>query len=81
MVAIDDSLSMKENGSGNLALQALATLSRALSQLEVGELAIMSFGEQVKLLHGFEETFNDEAGMIFSPFISFVPFRFFLLCV
>jgi midasin (ATPase involved in ribosome maturation) len=81
MIAIDDSASMKSNGAGRLALEALTVLSRALSQLEVlfsfcfsgfrscttllthfhsvlhqvGELSVVSFGEQVRLLHSFDK--------------------------
>lgn len=35
MVAIDDSGSMRENGAGRMALEALVLLCKALTQLEV----------------------------------------------
>jgi len=62
MVAIDDSLSMKENGSGRLALEALTVICRALTQIEVGELAVVSFGDAVQLVHPFDKQFSDESG-------------------
>jgi midasin len=55
MIAIDDSASMRSNEGGRLALEAMTVLCRALTQLEVGELAVVSFGEQVKLLHSFNK--------------------------
>ena len=33
---------------GRLALEAVTVLSRALTQIECGELAIVSFGDEVK---------------------------------
>jgi len=62
MIAIDNSASMKANGGGRLALEALTVLTRALSQLEVGELGVVSFGEQVDLLHPFDQPFTSESG-------------------
>lgn len=62
MLAIDDSESMADNNAGQLACEALTMISKALSQLEVGELAILSFGEIVRLLHPFEQPFSDQIG-------------------
>ncbi|KAF9140977.1 AAA ATPase midasin [Mortierella sp. GBA39] len=62
MIAIDDSTSMSESHSVQLAYEALALISKALSQLEVGEIGIMSFGERVDLLHPFDQPFTGEAG-------------------
>ncbi len=62
MIAIDDSASMKSNESGRLALEAMTVLCRALTQLEVGELAVMSFGETIKLLHSFNKPFTADSG-------------------
>ncbi|KAG0336802.1 hypothetical protein BG004_007894 [Podila humilis] len=62
MIAIDDSTSMSESHSIQLAYESLALISKALSQLEVGEIGIMSFGEKVKLLHPFDQPFTGEAG-------------------
>ena len=56
LLAIDDSRSMGDgerfSGAGRLALGALAALAGAMQQLEAGELALVSFGERVRVLHG-----------------------------
>nr|CAG8526340.1 11509_t:CDS:10 [Entrophospora candida] len=62
MIAVDDSKSMSETHSIQLAYEALALISKALSQLEVGNISIVSFGEKVQLLHPFDQPFNSEAG-------------------
>jgi len=62
MVAIDDSESMADNHAGRLALEAMATLCRGMTQLEVGELAVAKFGERLELLHAFDSPFTDDAG-------------------
>ncbi|CAM8902221.1 unnamed protein product [Rhodiola kirilowii] len=45
--------------------EALVTVCRAMSQLEVGSLAVTSFGKKgnVKLLHDFDQPFSGEAGV------------------
>ncbi|KAD4889375.1 hypothetical protein E3N88_21448 [Mikania micrantha] len=65
MIAVDDSRSMSENNCGNVAIEALVTVCRAMSQLEVGNLAVASFGGKgnIKLLHDFDQPFTGEAGM------------------
>jgi midasin len=63
MLAIDDSRSMQENGSGAMACEALTLMAIALSKLEVGELSIARFGERTDLLHPFETPFTDQAGI------------------
>jgi midasin len=60
MLMIDDSKSMGE--AGPLALSALATISNALSKLEVGDLSVCAFAEGVRQLHPFGRPFNEEAG-------------------
>jgi len=62
MLAIDDSHSMRNHGAGRLALEAMTVLTKALTALEVGELALVSFGSQVQLLHPFTRPFTDAAG-------------------
>lgn len=69
MLAIDDSLSMASSKSVQLAFESLALISNALNQLEVGEVGVISFGEEVKLLHPFEQSWSDDAGAkVFSSF-------------
>eukprot|EP01119_Soliformovum_irregulare_P021700 TRINITY_DN7280_c0_g1_i1.p1 TRINITY_DN7280_c0_g1~~TRINITY_DN7280_c0_g1_i1.p1 ORF type:complete len:2005 (-),score=855.75 TRINITY_DN7280_c0_g1_i1:210-5924(-) len=62
MLAIDDSKSMHGNHAGQLACEAMTMIANALSQLEVGELGIINFGEDVRLLHPMDEPFTDEVG-------------------
>lgn len=62
MIAVDDSKSMSESRSIQLAYETLALISKALSQLEVGDISIASFGERVQLLHPFDQPFTDESG-------------------
>ncbi|CAG8711192.1 16355_t:CDS:2, partial [Dentiscutata heterogama] len=62
MIAVDDSKSMSETHSIQLAYETLALISKALSQLEVGDISIVSFGERVQLLHSFDQPFSSEAG-------------------
>jgi len=62
LLAVDDSSSMGDNHSKQLAFESLAVISNALTWLEAGDLAICSFGEETKLLHSFKEPFNEAAG-------------------
>ncbi|TMW64993.1 hypothetical protein Poli38472_009160 [Pythium oligandrum] len=62
MVGIDDSESMADNHAGRLALEAMTTLCKALTQLEVGEISVVKFGEDIQLLHAFDSPFTDDAG-------------------
>ncbi|XP_056176640.1 midasin isoform X2 [Syzygium oleosum] len=65
VIAIDDSRSMSESGCGDVAVEALVTVCRALSQLEMGNLAVASFGKKgnIRLLHDFDLPFTREAGI------------------
>lgn len=62
LLAVDDSESM-QNGAGDMALTALTTLANGMSQLEIGELGIASFGEEMKLLHPFHAPFTSSSGV------------------
>ncbi|XP_067673927.1 midasin-like [Haliotis asinina] len=62
MLAIDDSSSMVDNHSKQLAFESLAMISNALTLLESGELAVCSFGECVRQLHPFSEQFTNQSG-------------------
>lgn len=62
MISIDDSKSMSESHAVQLAYETLTLVSKALSQLEVGDIAITSFGERIRLLHPFEQPFSGDAG-------------------
>ncbi|XP_042842742.1 midasin [Panthera tigris] len=61
-LAIDDSSSMVDNHTKQLAFESLAVIGNALTLLEVGQIAVCSFGESVKLLHPFHEQFSDFSG-------------------
>eukprot|EP00742_Colponemidia_sp_Colp-10_P011380 GILJ01012633.1.p1 GENE.GILJ01012633.1~~GILJ01012633.1.p1 ORF type:complete len:759 (-),score=234.04 GILJ01012633.1:49-2112(-) len=62
MVAIDDSRSMFENKVGPIALEALTTICQGMTKLEVGQLAIASFGEKFQVVHAFDQPFTEAAG-------------------
>uniref|UniRef100_A0A665V9V2 Midasin n=1 Tax=Echeneis naucrates TaxID=173247 RepID=A0A665V9V2_ECHNA len=61
-LAVDDSSSMVDNHSKQLAFESLSVIINALNLLEVGQVSVCSFGEQVQLLHPFQQQFNDESG-------------------
>ena len=63
LIAVDDSESMQKSQAGDMALRALATLANGMSQLEIGQLGIASFGEDMKLLHPFNIPFTSESGV------------------
>ena len=63
MLAVDDSKSMGESGSGQLAFEALVLVMKSLSMLEVGEIAVVGFGENVTVAHEFDKPFSAEAGV------------------
>lgn len=62
LIAIDDSKSMANNHSGQIACEALATISAAMARLEVGDVGVVKFGADVELLHPLGQPFTDEAG-------------------
>lgn len=62
MLAVDDSKSMGESGSGQLAFKTLAIVGKSLNMLEAGEVAVVAFGSKVKVAHPFEKPFTSEAG-------------------
>uniref|UniRef100_A0ACD5WZY3 Uncharacterized protein n=1 Tax=Avena sativa TaxID=4498 RepID=A0ACD5WZY3_AVESA len=73
VIAVDDSRSMSEGKCGEVAVEALVTVCRAMSQLEVGQFAVASFGKQgnIKVLHDFDQIFNAEAGVKMISSLSF----------
>ena len=62
MLAIDDSKSMAESQSYDLAFETLALIAKSMSMLEVGELSVVGFGEDLKVAHDFSTPFTSEAG-------------------
>ncbi|KAL8928816.1 MAG: hypothetical protein Q9208_001594 [Pyrenodesmia sp. 3 TL-2023] len=63
MLAIDDSRSMSEAGSADLAFETLALVANALQLLEAGEVCVVGFGEEVKVAHPFGEGWDAEKGV------------------
>uniref|UniRef100_A0A8C8D189 Midasin n=1 Tax=Oncorhynchus tshawytscha TaxID=74940 RepID=A0A8C8D189_ONCTS len=61
-LAVDDSSSMVDNHSKQLAFESLSVIVNALTLLEVGQVSVCSFGETVQLLHPFQQPFNDQSG-------------------
>ena len=69
MIAVDDSKSMEERGSGKLALESLVLICRSLSMLEIGQICVASFGETFRVPHHFDQQFSNEAAVnIFQHF-------------
>ncbi|KAL0931659.1 denitrification regulatory protein nirq [Colletotrichum truncatum] len=63
LLCVDDSRSMGESSSGNLALESLVMVSRALTMLEVGQVGILGFGADTFMAHDFNEPFaSHDAG-------------------
>ena len=61
MIAVDDSLSMADNRSKQMAFESLILLGKSLSIIESGTLSVLSFGEEVRELHSFSEPFTDQS--------------------
>ena len=53
---------MRATGAGMLACEALALICQALTTVEAGQLGVVSFAEQVSLLHPFGRPFTAESG-------------------
>jgi midasin len=62
VVAIDNSRSMLEVGAGRIALSALALLWSALNKLEAGQVSVISFGDEIRLLHDLNSNFDTSKG-------------------
>ncbi|KAI1100396.1 midasin [Jackrogersella minutella] len=63
LLCVDDSKSMGESSSGELALESLVMVSRALTMLEVGQVGILGFGANTFMAHEFTEPFaSHDAG-------------------
>ena len=62
LVAIDNSLSMQHNSTAVRALEGLALVSEALSQLDVGECGVVRFGAESVVLHPLGAPWSASAG-------------------
>ena len=63
LLAVDDSESMLKSGAGEMALHAMATVAVGMNQLEIGELGVASFGDDMKIVHPFHMPFTSESGV------------------
>ena len=62
VLAVDDSSSMADNRSKELAFESVALISKALCLLEAGQLGVISFRAHVQLLQPLHEAINDTRG-------------------
>merc|ERR1719369_551738 len=62
LVALDDSSSMSDNQSREIALSSLNTLSSALSLLEVGQMGVLRFGKTAEVVHSLNVQWSQSAG-------------------
>lgn len=63
VIAIDDSSSMADNHSKELAFESVSLISKALTLLESGQLAVISFGEKVEIVHKLTDQFTEKSGI------------------
>lgn len=62
VLAIDDSSSMADNKSKELTFESVSLISKALTLLESGQLSVLSFGENVEIVHKLTEPFSERSG-------------------
>ena len=62
MMALDDSSSMADNNLKKLAFESVAVVANALNLLQVGQLGVCSFGDEVEMIHNFQEPFSSHSG-------------------
>ena len=60
LIAIDDSMSMRENHQGFFSLEAMIALTEALNRLEVGKVAVARIRDRMDLVHSFDDTYTAE---------------------
>jgi midasin len=58
LLCVDDSKSMGESNSGNLALESLVMVSRSLTMLEAGQIGVVGFGADVFTAHDLAAPFS-----------------------
>lgn len=62
ILALDDSKSMQMANVKEMAFESLSLISKAMTYLEVGQLSVLSYGEEVKILHPLAEPFTEQSG-------------------
>ena len=60
LIAIDDSLSMKESNLGFFSLEASVAIGEALNRLEVGKVAVARIKDRLELVQSFEDSYTSE---------------------
>lgn len=62
IIAIEDTLSMRENRSGQLGIEALLVLCKALARLEAGQVCVVRFGSTADVVLPFERPYTADVG-------------------
>ncbi|KAK9365423.1 hypothetical protein V1509DRAFT_649647 [Lipomyces kononenkoae] len=75
MIALDDSKSMSDSHSVQLAFDTLTLVTKALERLESGQLSIVRFGETCEVVHPFQKPFTSEAGAQVFQWFGFTQVR------
>ncbi|KAK9239587.1 hypothetical protein V1525DRAFT_430746 [Lipomyces kononenkoae] len=75
MIALDDSKSMSDSQSVELAFDTLTLVTKALERLESGQLSIVRFGETCEVVHHFQKPFTSEAGAQVFQWFGFTQVR------
>ena len=56
LLAVDDSESMSDSGAGPTALEALVLITSALAKVDVGRLAVVTFGSETRLVRPLDDS-------------------------
>lgn len=71
LLCLDDSQSVLLGNAAPLMREATATLCLALQRLQIGQIGLLKFGQDVDLLHPFATPFTDEAASVIMPQLTF----------
>ena len=71
LLCLDDSQSVLLGNAAPLMREATATLCLALQRLQIGQIGLLKFGQDVDLLHPFSTPFTDEAASVIMPQLTF----------
>lgn len=63
LLAIDNTRSMQTYEATGVACATLAVLARAMTQIDIGQLAIASLGSEFRMLHEFGAAWSDTAAL------------------
>ena len=62
LLCLDDSYSMGLDGAGEMAVESLVMVAKSLSMLEVGQVGVLGFGEEVFTAHDLSDPLTPLAG-------------------